>query len=691
MSEGRIVIALRRILVVAAIAFTSPMVRGAEPAHDYAIRPVPANRVKLNDSFWRSRLEVNRTATIPVSFQMCEETGRIENFKVAAHLSSAKWTGMAGFNDSDVYKVMEGAAYSLMTHPDEKLAAYLNRLVSWVAAAQEKDGYLYTAWTARDRIAPGKQNLACCYPRDGKRWLSEHDSHELYNLGHMYEAAVAHWEATGDATFLNVAKKSANLLVDTFGPGKMELPSGHPEIELGLVKLYRATGDDRYLELAKFFIGVRGRATRERPKLWGEYTQDQQPFVDQQNAVGHAVRAMYLYAAATDVAALTGDRSLQNAVDRLWDNAVGQKTYITGAIGATAAGEAFGKDYELPNDKAYAETCANLATCFWNHRMFLLHGDARYLDMLERAAYNSAISGVALDGKTFFYPNPLESKGNYSRSKWFDCACCPTNICRFIPTVPGYTYATRGETLYVNLFAAGAADMDLDGGRVHIVQETNYPWDGRVAIKLSPNDANQHIELKIRIPGWARGETFPTDLYRFADKSNEQYSLTVNGDAVKDEVQKGFITIDRKWNSGDIVTLNLPMPARRVVAHEKVEADRGRVAIMRGPIVYCVEWPDVRRGKVLDLSLPDIAPLAPEFRKHLLGGVQVITGSMLHVKQATEERAKPDGQTEKKPITFYEEVTFIAIPYCAWANRGPGEMAVWLKRLPESEFPVRKK
>jgi DUF1680 family protein len=668
------------------ISVTATITNGAQPARDYPIRPVPAHRVQFNDVFWRPRIEVNRTATIPVSFQMCEETGRIENFKVAAKLSDAKWTGIAGFNDSDVYKVMEGAAYSLMTHPDPKLATYLNRLVGWVAAAQEKDGYLYTEWTSRDRIAQPNP-IRCCIPRDNKKWLSEKDSHELYNLGHMYEAAVAHWEATGDATFLNVAKKSANLLADTFGPGKMELPSGHPEIELALVKLYRATDDERYLQLAKFFIGVRGRSTKERPQLWGEYTQDQEPLVDQQKAVGHAVRAMYLYAAATDVAALTGDEPLQKAVDRLWENVVGQKTYITGAIGATAAGEAFGKDYELPNDKAYAETCANLATCFWNHRMFLLHGDGKYVDVLERALYNSAISGVALDGTTFFYPNPLSSKGNYSRSKWFDCACCPTNVCRFIPSVPGYAYATRDDTLYVNLFAAGTADVELAGGKVKVEQVTNYPWDERVTIKLAPQAAGLHIALKVRIPGWARGEAFPGGLYRFADDSSERFQLAVNNETFKGKVDKGFATIDRIWKPGDIVTLSLPMRARRVVAIEQVAADRDRVALMRGPVVYCVESPDLHVQDFDDLVLPDSAPLKGEYREDLLGGIGVITGAIRHSHQVSEERESAQGKKPPKQFSIMEEMEFRAIPYFAWANRGPSEMAVWIKRRAAGAVP----
>jgi DUF1680 family protein len=678
----------RTLIPLAAIAFclSAPIARSAEPLRDYPIHPVPARQVRFADMFWAPRLEVNRTATIPFSFQRCEETGRIENFKVAAHQSDAKWTGMAGFNDSDVYKVMEGAADSLMTHPDAKLAAYLDRLVGWVAAAQEEDGYLYTEWTARDRIAQPNP-IKCCIPRNEKKWLSEKDSHELYNMGHMLEAAVAHWEATGEKTFLNVAKKNADLLAGTFGPGKMELPSGHPEIELALVKLYRATADAQYLELAKFFVGVRGRTTKERPQLWGEYAQDQRPLVDQQKAVGHAVRAMYLYAAATDIAALTGDAALEAAVDRLWNNVVGQKTYITGAIGAASEGEAFGKDYDLPNDKAYAETCANLSTCFWNHRMFLLHGDAKYIDTLEQALYNSAISGVALDGKTFFYPNPLSSTGDHERRKWFDCACCPTNICRFIPSIPGYSYATQGNTIYVNLFAAGSANVDLAGGKVRIEQQTNYPWDGQVSISLRPErfKPDEKIALRIRVPGWARGQAFASDLYRFADDSPAQYSVKLNGESLKAPLEKGYITINRSWKPTDTVTLNLPMTVHRVVANEKVAADRDRVALMRGPIVFCVEWPDVKDGKVHDLALADATSLATEFRKDLLGGVQTIQGNALRPLSSETSVAKgspKDGEFELVTVNTHEITSFTAIPYYAWANRGPGQMAVWLKRAP---------
>jgi DUF1680 family protein len=661
----------------------------AEPSPDYPIHAVSARNVQLSDLFWSPRLETNRNVTIPLSFEMCEVTGRIENFKVAAGSSNSKWTGMFGFNDSDVYKVMEGAADSLATHPDAGLNEYLNRLITWINAAQEKDGYLYTEWTARDRIAQPNP-IRCCVPNVDKKWFNEKDSHELYNAGHMIEAAVSHWEATGSDTLLKVAKKNADLLVETFGPGKLEMPSGHPEVELALVKLYRATKDERYLKLAKFLIDLRGRPTKDRLQPWGTYMQDNAPLAGQGKAVGHAVRAMYLYSAATDVAALTGDSTLGSAIDRIWENVVAQKTYVTGAIGATAAGEAFGADYELPNDKAYAETCASLATCFWNYRMFLRHGDAKYIDVLERALYNSAISGVALDGRSFFYANPLASKGNYSRSKWFDCACCPTNICRFIPSIPGYAYATQDDTVFVNLFAAGACDIDIPGGKLRLEQETNYPWDGHVRLKPSPEKSGQHAVLKIRIPGWARGQAFVSDLYRFADNSTEQYKIAINGVPTTPDVENGFAIIDRRWKQGDAVSLDLPMPVRRVVAHEKVEADRDRVALMRGPTVYCVEGVDLPKAMHPEqLVLADDQPITTEYRKDLLKGVQVITGRINTVAQGHGGNLEPEAEGS---VSAVKEMLFTAVPYYAWANRGPSEMEIWIKRIRhDSAEGMRKK
>jgi hypothetical protein len=654
---------------------------------DYPIKPVAARDVQFTDGFWQPRLETNRATTIPVSFQMCEDTGRIENFRVAAGRSDKKWVGKFGFDDSDVSKIAEGASYSLMTYPDPKLAAYLGDLIGDMAAAQEPDGYLETVWTARDRLtAPGQ---TICRPKTAK-WLGEADSHELYNAGHMYEAAAAHYEATGETNFLDIAKKSAELLVNTFGPGKLEVPPGHPEVELGLVKLYRATGDRRYLDLAKFFIDIRGTATKDRPKLWGEYNQDHKPLREQDEAVGHAVRAAYLYAAATDVAALTADQSLTEAVDRLWENVVGKKQYLTGGIGSKTQGEAFGKNYELPN-RAYCETCAGIADCYWAHRMFLLHGDAKYIDVLERALYNNVLDGVSLDGKEFFYPNPLESRGNDVRSTWFDCSCCPTNICRFIPSVPGYTYATRDDALYVNLFVEGATKVALAGGEVRVEQTTRYPWEGHVEITIQPQAAPQKFAVHVRVPGWARGEVFPSDLYRYLDKSEDKPTLAVNGEAVEIVPQHGYAVIDREWKSGDKITLDLPMPVRRVVANELVEADRGRVAIVRGPIVYCVEWPDVADGKVLSLILPDDASLATEFRNDLLGGVQIVTGEAKRSDRdasrmsAGDATASADNHDVEPANTV--PIQFTAIPYYAWAHRGKGEMAVWLPRT--SDFDSR--
>jgi DUF1680 family protein len=433
-----------------------------------------------------------------------------------------------------------------------------------------------------------------------------------------------------------------------------------------------------------YFIGLRGNTTDDRPELWGQYSQDHKPFRQQTEAVGHAVRAIYLYAGATDVAALTGDRDLAAVLDRLWENVVSKKTYVTGGIGATAEGEAFGQNYHLPNESAYSETCANLATCLWNHRMFLLHGDAKYIDMLERAVFNSTISGVALDGKSFFYPNPLASTGNYQRSKWFDCACCPTNLCRFIPSIPGYVYAVRDDALYVNLFVTGSADIQLDGGKLRVEQDTAYPWNGNINIKVTPETAGQNATLKIRIPGWARNEAFASDLYRYLDGSNEHPTISVNAKVVKFDTQNGYALITREWQPGDTVSLDLPMPVRRVVAHDAVEANRGRMAITRGPLVYCIEWPDVPGGEVNSLIVRDEDPLDAEFRNDLLGGVQVVTGTARKYRTVTEAA----GAAENKRIRVAEEIRFSAIPYYAWAHRGAGKMAVWLPRTRDIPQPA---
>jgi DUF1680 family protein len=569
------------------------------------------------------------------------------------------------FDDTDPYKVIEGASYSLSVQPDPQLDAYLDRLIAKIASAQESDGYLYTTRTidpANPHRWAGKQ-----------RWeLEKVDSHELYNLGHLFEAAVAHHQATGKRTLLDVALKSANLLDGTFGPGKQSIWPGHQVTEMGLVKLYRSSGEPRFLELAKFLLDVRG--PDGSPGAGRTYNQSHQKIVDQEEAVGHAVRATYMYAGIADVAALTGDAAYMRALNRIWTNMVGRKLYITGGIGARGAGEAFGRDYELPNMTAYNETCAAIGNDFWAHRMFLASGDAAYIDVMERTLYNGLLSGVALDGKTYFYPNPLESNGQHQRSPWFGVACCPGNITRFMASVPGYVYAVRGDAVYVNLYAANQAQVTLDGGRkISLEQQTRYPWDGAVRLSVRPA-SRERFTLALRIPGWARNEPLPSDLYTFAGAAAEPPTVKVDGRTVPLKLDKGYVMIARDWRAGDSVELNLPMPVRRVRAHANVAADQGRVALQRGPIVYAAEWPDNPGGKVRNLLLPASAKLAAEWRPALLNGVTVVTSRALALKRTA------DGGVSRI------EQEFTAIPYATWANRGRGQMLVW---LPEEESAAR--
>jgi DUF1680 family protein len=641
----------------------------AGPARDYPVKPVPFTAVHFHDAFWAPRIEINRSVTIPFAFQKDEETGRLDNFiRAAAALRGephdTKPPGYP-FDDTDIYKVIEGAAYTLSVTPDPKLEAYVDGLIEKVGAAQEKDGYLYSART----ISPDNPHKWA----GTKRWeLEKVDSHELYDLGHLYEAAVAYYQATGKRSLLDIALRTADLLVQTFGPGKQSIWPGHQITEMGLAKLYRVTGDERYLALAKFMLDQRGPDGTEGSGR--EYNQSHKKVVEQSEAVGHAVRATYMYSGMADVAALTGDASYVNAIDRLWDNVVDKKLYVTGGIGASARGEAFGPNYELPNMTAYNETCAAVGNDYWNHRLFLLHGDAKYIDVMERTLYNGLISGVSLDGKSFFYPNPLESSGQHKRSPWFGVACCPGNITRFLASVPGYCYAQQGEAIYVNLFVASTADIKLDSRRtVKVVQETRYPWDGAIKIAVTPNTPAK-FAIKVRIPGWARNEVLPGDLYRFLDKVDEQPIVKVNGKSVPVTLEKGYLTLDRTWKEGDVIQVSLPMPVRRVVANQQVAADKGRVALQRGPIVYCAEWPDNPNGRVRNLMLADDAKLTAEFKPNLLNGVAVIKGTTVALAY------QKDGTIAKTA----QELT--AIPYCVWANRGPGEMIVW---IPNSESSAR--
>jgi len=637
---------------------------GAE--RDYPFSPVPFTAVQVQDEFWSPRMETNRVTTVWYDFQKCEETGRIDNFAKAGGLIPGEFRGIP-FDDSDVFKVIEGAAYVLAMHPDEKLAGYLDGLIAKIAAAQEPDGYLYTA----RRLFPAEKMPGM----SGKtRWSNLAASHELYNVGHLYEAAVAHYQATGKRALLDVALKNADLLCATFGPDKLQEPPGHEEIEIGLVKLFRTTGEEKYLQLAKFFIDIRGRA--ETHALRGPGQQDHQPVVDQQEAVGHAVRAGYLYSGVADVAAITGQADYIRAIDRLWEDVVFRKLHLTGGIGASPGGEAFGAPYELPNRSAYLETCAAIANGLWNHRMFLLHGDAKYLDVLERVIYNGFLSGVSLSGDRFFYPNPLETDGHQrfnhgsnERAPWFGCSCCPVNVVRFIPSIASYVYATRGDACYVSLFVGGTANVRLTSGDVQLTQETRYPWDGRIQVRVQPAVPHE-FALHLRIPGWARGEVVPGDLYRFADTCQEAVSLRVNGEPIDIKLQQGFAVIRRTWKPGDCVELVLPMPVRQVIAHDKVVADRDRVALQRGPLVYCAEGAD-NEGQVLNLVLSPNSQGTAEHCAELLGGVTIIRCPGL-------ARRRADDGT---PLLQPTEVRLI--PYYAWNHRGANEMIVWLPRKAE--------
>ena len=632
---------------------------------DYPIRPVPFNEVSVEGGFWGPRMETNRTVTIWSDFRKCEETGRLSNFAKAGGRLSGGFEGIF-FNDSDVYKVIEGAAYSLAQHPDAKLDQYLDALIADIAAAQEDDGYLYTARTIGDPEYD--------YPGKEARWSKLAHGHELYNVGHLYEAAAAHFLATGKRSLLNVALKNADLIYKTFGPRpgqRVDVP-GHEEIEIGLVKLYRVTGDQKYLDLAKFFIEMRGRKDK-RGELYGAYCQDHLPVAEQTEAVGHAVRAGYLYSGVADIAALTGDARYAAALDRIWSDVVGTRLYLTGGIGARHTGEAFGDSFELPNQTAYNETCAAIANALWNHRMFLLHGDAKYIDVLERVIYNGFLAGVSLSGDKFFYPNPLACDGKYAfnqgrleRSAWFGCSCCPVNVVRFIPSIAGMIYAHRGDVGYVNLYVSGEGRLKMRGADVRLTQQTDYPWDGDAKIGIDL-ERPAEFELRLRIPGWARGRPVPSDLYRYDNRDADAATLRVNGEPAALDMSDGFAVLKREWSTGDTIDLHLPMPVRRVLCDDKVRANRGCVALERGPLVYCIEGAD-NDGHALNIALPDDAEIKPESRPDLLGGITVLRG----VGQAID--SDTNGQRSVR------ETELTAIPYYAWCHRGANEMTVWLPR-----------
>lgn len=625
------------------------------------IKEVPFTQVHLNDNFWSPRIEVNRTVSIPSAFRECEKSGRFDNFALAAQNNGNYKTdvkehqGDFSFDDTDPYKVIEGASYALAVKYDKQLDHYLDSVINLIAMAQEPDGYLTTCVTNK------------CTRLSG--WWGTHkweriNSHELYNSGHLIESAVAHYRATGKKTFLNVAIKNADLVCKTFGPneGQIHRPGGHPIIEMALCKLYKVTGNERYLEGAKYFVDETGRCTDgHAPSM---YSQDHKPILQQDEIVGHAVRAGYLYSGVADMASLTGDTAYFHALERIWQNMSSKKLFITGGIGSRAQGEGFGPNYELNSHTAYCETCAAIANVYWNYRMFLATGESKYMDVVERALYNNVLSGVSLSGDKFFYDNPLESDGEHGRQRWFGCACCPGNVTRFIASVPGYMYATKGKDIYVNLYAQGTAKI----GKVELEQTTDYPWDGKVQIRI--NKGGGKFAIKLRLPGWLKKHPTGTNLYTYLDKA-PNYSMSVNGKSLYPE-NHDYITIERQWKQGDVIELNLPMQVRRIVANDNAEDLRGKVAMERGPVVFCLEGSDQQDGVVFNKYILNAAAIDAHFEKDLLGGVVVLDGKAKQVDQSGD-------------IT---DTRFRAIPYSTWNNRKPQQMEVWIANSPAKAVAI---
>lgn len=661
----------------------------------YPYTQVPFTAVKITpNTFWGDRIRAAREVTIPLAFSKCESEHRYKNFEMAAYtlqhpdhpgLQTPEWDVSKfmgfSFDDTDVYKTIEGASYVLQTYPDQKLKAYIDSVLDVVAAAQEPDGYLYTARTINPKHPhqwSGKQ-----------RWeVEEILSHELYNLGHMVDAACAHYQATGSTRFLDIAKRYADCVVKEVGPnaGQACVVPGHQIAEMALARLYVITGEKKYLDEAKFLLDYRGKTGRK-----DLYSQSDKPVVEQAEAWGHAVRAGYMYASMADVAALTGDTAYIRAIDTICENIISRKYYLTGGVGARHSGEAFGANYELPNLTAYNETCAAISMVYLFERMFLLHGNARYIDCLERTLYNGVISGMSVDGGKFFYPNPLSSDGEYcfnadrtkTRQPWFGCACCPSNLCRFIPSMPGYIYGVRGNSLYVNLFAANTATIQVGGRDVTLEQTTQYPWDGDISLRVASNKAGL-FTMKVRIPGWVRNQTVPTDLYNYADAQQPSYSITINGQCIEKDGKQpqpgsdGYVSITRRWKKGDIVRIHFDMPVRTVEANKRVADDRGRVAIERGPLVYCAEWADNKGINPHHLLISQ-----PQFEVQPTYTIQNTESATDNAKtfnvtaitaKAQEASITPEGRLATK------DVTVRLIPYYAWNHRGAGRMDVWLAR-----------
>jgi DUF1680 family protein len=607
--------------------------------------------VTLSDTFWQPRREINRTVTLPTQFRHLEDTGRLDNLRSAAGKKDIAFQGIY-FNDSDVYKWLEAAASTLATNDDVGLREMANVAVQETADAQQPDGYL---------------NSYFMCDKASERWTNLRDMHELYCAGHLIQAAVAHYRATGEDSLLSVARRLADCVAAIFGPegeGKKNQTDGHEEIEMALVELFRATGERRYLDLARFFIDVRGHKT-----IGGSaYHQDHVPFRELDDVTGHAVRMMYLTAAPPTCFWKPAKRPLKAALERQWANMTERRMYVSGGLGSRYEGEAFGKDYELPNARAYTETCAAIGSVMWNHRMLAATGDARYADLLEHTLINAVLPGLSLDGQSYFYQNPLENDGTHRRQPWFGCACCPPNVARLLAQLPGYAYSTTDNgDVYVHLYAQGTANINLPDGRaVRLAQQTNYPWDGEITLTLEQGEGN--FRLFLRVPAWCE----------------EGATLEVNDEAHEAPLTPGtYVALQRDWRPGDTVRLRLPMPIRRVACHPHVAENAGRVALLRGPVLYCLEAadnPDIADQR--DLILPDDAGLAAEQRPDLLGGVVVLRGEAV---VATPDQGwagrlyRTAGESETGK-TIYGRVPVTFVPYYAWANRAPGQMQVWVRR-----------
>ncbi len=634
-----------------------------EELHDYPIDPVNTIHIELTDNFWLPKIKTIQHVTIQYAFNKCKDEGRLENFLVAGGKLEGETRGAMPFDDTDVYKIIEGASNTLLSSPDKDLENYLDTVISIIKTGQEDDGYL-TTWRT---INP--DNPPANWVKPGKRWEHLESSHELYNSGHLFEAASVHYLATGKKDLLDVAIKNADLLVETFGPGKNQALPGHQIVETGLIKLYRITQNRKYLNLAKYFLDQRGDSTSH--KLYGSYSQDHLPVTEQREVVGHAVRAVYMYAGMTDIAAIYNDQEYITAINKLWENMVYKKLYITGGIGARHEGESFGDNYELPNLSAYSETCAAIGSVYWNHRMFLLTGDAKYYDIIERTLYNALIAGISLDGDEFFYPNPLESDGKYkfnhgkcTRQPWFNCSCCPTNLIRFIPSIPGLIYTTNADSLYINLYASNKADIALDVTDVGIIQQTEYPWNGSIYITVNPKETKK-FTVKLRIPGWAGNQAVPGTLYTYLNESSDDVIVRVNGEDKEQVYHNGFLDITRNWKKGDKIEIQLPVEIKRVITNEKVRANHNLVALEYGPIVYCAEGVD-NNDQLEKIVLPDDAELKIEKRNDLLNGVNIITCEV-----AVTDPGSSATETAHN---------LVLVPYYSWSNRGEGTMKVWLPR-----------